>query len=189
MTTKEQECKALEQIRKIIDGLGPDSYVGTAFEGCFEIAAENIDNDFACSMKQRAESAEARATKAESKAAYLEAALKEANEKIAMMADTIEINHDNAMSEIRDLEEQLKVARSKALDPWLYKEIWLHYDNLVDECKERNAELADQMVDLAEDPEMPAFKETVTLYRFGKEKRETCERIVRALELIAPEGI
>lgn len=58
MTTKEQERKALEQIRKIVEGLGEDSYIRTAFEGCFEIAEENIDNDFACSMKQRAESAE-----------------------------------------------------------------------------------------------------------------------------------
>ena len=58
MTTKEQERKALEQIRKIVEGLGEDSYIGTAFEGCFEIAQENIDNDFACSMKQRVESLE-----------------------------------------------------------------------------------------------------------------------------------
>lgn len=60
MVTKEQERKALEQIRKIVAGLGKDSYIGTAFEGCFEIAEENIENDFACSMKQRAEDAEAK---------------------------------------------------------------------------------------------------------------------------------
>ena len=55
MSTKEQERKALEQIRKIVEDLGPDSYIATAFDGCFEIAAENIENDFACSMKQRVE--------------------------------------------------------------------------------------------------------------------------------------
>lgn len=59
MTTKEQERKALEQIRKIVAGLGENSYIATAFEGCFEIAEQNIDNDFACSMKQRWEKAEA----------------------------------------------------------------------------------------------------------------------------------
>lgn len=58
MTTKEQERKALEQIRKIVAGLGEDSYIGMAFEGCFELAEENIENDFGCSMKERAESAE-----------------------------------------------------------------------------------------------------------------------------------
>jgi len=58
MTTKEQERKVLAQVRKLVDGLGEDSYVGTAFEGCWEIAEQNIENDWACSMKDRAESAE-----------------------------------------------------------------------------------------------------------------------------------
>lgn len=58
MSTKEQERKALEQIKKIVAGLGSDSYIGMAFEGCFEIAEENIENDFGCSMKQRVEAAE-----------------------------------------------------------------------------------------------------------------------------------
>ena len=58
MTTKEQERKALEKIRKIVADLGENSYVGMAFEGCFEVAEENIENDFGCSMKQRAEAAE-----------------------------------------------------------------------------------------------------------------------------------
>lgn len=63
--TKEQERKALAQIKKIVDSLGKDSYIGTAFEGCFEIAEENIENDFACSMKQRAEKAAAEAEETE----------------------------------------------------------------------------------------------------------------------------
>ena len=58
MTTKDQERKALEKIRKIVEELGENSYIGTAFEGCFEIAEENIENDFACSMKQRLETSE-----------------------------------------------------------------------------------------------------------------------------------
>ena len=65
MTTKEQERKALEQIKKIVEGLGENSYIGTAFEGCFEVAEDNIENDFACSMKQRAEAAEKKAAKLE----------------------------------------------------------------------------------------------------------------------------
>lgn len=70
MATKEQERKAVEQIRKIVAGLGEDSYVGTALDGCLEIAEENIENDFACSMKQRWEAAEARAKKAEEDREY-----------------------------------------------------------------------------------------------------------------------
>jgi len=59
MTTKEQERKALEQIRSIIESLGEGSYIGAAFEGCLDIAEENIADDMACSMKQRWESAQA----------------------------------------------------------------------------------------------------------------------------------
>lgn len=61
MSTKEQERKALEQIKKIVAGLGSDSYIGIAFEGVLDDAVENIENDFACSWKGRAESAEKRA--------------------------------------------------------------------------------------------------------------------------------
>lgn len=68
MTTKEQERKALAQIKKIVEGLGEDSYIGTAFEGCFEIAEENIENDFACSMKQRYERASEEAASFEAQA-------------------------------------------------------------------------------------------------------------------------
>lgn len=50
--TKDQEREALEKIKAIVEALGPDSYIGTALEGCFEIAERNIENDFACSMKQ-----------------------------------------------------------------------------------------------------------------------------------------
>lgn len=56
MVTKEQERKALDKIRKIIAELGSDSYVAAAFEGCFEVAEQNIDNDWACSLKQQVES-------------------------------------------------------------------------------------------------------------------------------------
>ena len=58
MTTKEQERKALEQIRKIIAGLGDDSYIGMAFEGVLEDAADNIENDFGNSWRQRTEKAQ-----------------------------------------------------------------------------------------------------------------------------------
>lgn len=54
MTTKDQERKTLEQIRKMVEGLGENSYIAAAFEGCFEVAEENIDNDFACNAMDRA---------------------------------------------------------------------------------------------------------------------------------------
>lgn len=65
--TKQQERDTLEKIRKMVEQLGPDSYLATAFEGCFDLAAENIDNDWACSMADRARNAEKRVADLEDK--------------------------------------------------------------------------------------------------------------------------
>ena len=62
MATKGQERKALAKIKEIVESLGEDSYIGMAFEGCFELAEENIENDFALSMKDRADASERRKT-------------------------------------------------------------------------------------------------------------------------------
>lgn len=58
MTTKEQERQAIEKIRKIVEGLGENSYVGFAMEGVLELAEENIREDTAYSMKRSAEIAQ-----------------------------------------------------------------------------------------------------------------------------------
>ena len=55
IATKDEERKALEQIQKIVSNLGADSYIGFAFDGCFELALDNIENDFASSYKAKAE--------------------------------------------------------------------------------------------------------------------------------------
>ena len=58
IANKEEERKALNKLKKIVEGLGENSYIAAAFDGCFEIAESNIENDFCCSMKQKAEVAE-----------------------------------------------------------------------------------------------------------------------------------
>lgn len=58
MTTKDQERQAIEKIRKIVEGLGENSYVGFAMDGILELAEDNIREDTAYSMKERAEIAQ-----------------------------------------------------------------------------------------------------------------------------------
>lgn len=60
MMTKDQEREVLNKIKKLIDSTGSDSYIEAAFAGCVEIAADNIDNDFMTSLKDRAEEANKR---------------------------------------------------------------------------------------------------------------------------------
>ena len=50
--TKDDERKALEQIKKIVESVGGEkSYIGTAFKGVFELAEQNIEYDAAVSAK------------------------------------------------------------------------------------------------------------------------------------------
>lgn len=51
--SKDTEREYLGRIKNILDALGPNSYCAMAFEGCVVDAEENIDNDFAVSMKGR----------------------------------------------------------------------------------------------------------------------------------------
>lgn len=60
MLTKDQEREVLKKIKALIDSTGSDSYIEAAFAGCVEIAADNIDNDFMTSLKDRAEEANKR---------------------------------------------------------------------------------------------------------------------------------
>lgn len=107
MTTKQQERDALQKIAEILSTLDADGYVRTAFDGVLEIAETNIENDWACSLKDQLESA--RAGEADWKEKYSRALedLKVANARIEESDDDY-----RAVCEERDaLEDQL--AREK----------------------------------------------------------------------------
>ena len=70
-TTKEQERKALEKIRKIVSDLGENSYLSMAFDGCFDIAESNIDNDFGDSPRENLAYAEKQIKDLEAKIEHL----------------------------------------------------------------------------------------------------------------------
>ena len=122
MATKEQERKALEQIKKIVASLGEGSYVGMALEGCFSDAEQNIDDDAAFSMKDRWKSSEKKLAEAMETIAML----KEQCKKLAEMKDRAEeraIDPSLAgrikefyMVMLVDANEKLKNANSKVLE-------------------------------------------------------------------------
>lgn len=87
MTTKDQERQAIEKIRKIVEGLGENSYVGFAMEGVLELAEDNIREDTACSMKKRAEIAWERADKAEKENKDLKKTVEKRGATISEMLD------------------------------------------------------------------------------------------------------
>lgn len=61
VSTKDEERNALEKIRKIVDSLGEGSYLSFAFDGCFDDAERNINEDAAYSWKSRYEQASSNA--------------------------------------------------------------------------------------------------------------------------------
>lgn len=91
MITKEQELRALEEIKKIVERLGEDSYIAMAFDGCFEIAEDNIGNDFGCSMKQRLEIAEKKLSACMQENEELKARCEKAEKKVINIDDLREI--------------------------------------------------------------------------------------------------
>lgn len=147
MTTKEQERKALAQIKKIVAGLGEGSYIATAFEGCFEIAEENIENDFGCSMKDRAD--------------QWHKVAQNTGEELAEARKRIEFLESRNASL---MEESMKLAG-----------LVLSVDDLVDASQlvqNREAELEDgaekaarDIVRLADEPESKEFRDAVRNHR------------------------
>lgn len=91
MTTKAQEKKALEQIRKIVESLGEQSYIGTALEGCLEDADQNIEYDAAFSMKGRVDIAN-------EKIENLQTSLKQAEELNGLLTKRAERAEADAIS-------------------------------------------------------------------------------------------
>ena len=113
IVTKEDERKALAKIKKIVESLGEDSYVGTAFEGCFEIAESNIENDWACSMKQRSDNWEIECGKLCSKIDELKRELEEEKRLHALQLEnfrTCMSNCEAYKTEIEELKSELKFA-------------------------------------------------------------------------------
>lgn len=93
----------------MIEELGPLSYIGTALEGCLELAEQNIDNDFGCSMKQCAETAE-------KKAADLQRELAEARKAFENSLATAHAISDQKDDEIATLKIQIQ-AIQKPVEP------------------------------------------------------------------------
>ena len=125
MASKAEERKALEQINKIVEGLGgSNSYIGMALEGCFEIAESNIENDFGCSIQEQVKSMEKSRNDWMARCKYmelehkkvvqeLEAAKNNADALSKRCVESAEEYH-NRINEVQRLEREKTVATNKA---------------------------------------------------------------------------
>lgn len=79
IATKEQERKALAQIKKIVEGLGPQSYISTAMTGVFNLAEQNIEYDAAFEFPEQIEDMQKKLDDARQVAEKVSANYEEAN--------------------------------------------------------------------------------------------------------------
>lgn len=174
--TKAQEREALEKIKAMIEELGPQSYLKTAFEGVFEDAEENIEFDAAFSMKQRYESSEEKLR--EMSGNYVAA---------KRSASVLEEQLGKAQEQIEALQAERDELKKRLLPKWLYEAAWTLASGEADAARARMEETAETMAYYAEAPQDIAFKDAVEKYRKAKQQRETCEQIARGLDDLTPQ--
>lgn len=145
--TKQQERDAIEQIKAILETLGPQSYVATALDGCLEIAESNIEYDFGESMKENAENAKQKLAEAERKIADLEKAL-----------DDSEAQRDR-------LHEQIDAITRRVLAPDDLTDCQHLIDNKRFDIDTDLKKAAADIVKFADNPSGPDFQQAVKDHR------------------------
>ena len=172
--TKEQERETLEKIKAMVAELGPQSYLKTAFEGVYEVAEMNIDEDAAYSFPGRV--------------SLLEEQLKEMGSKYnAARSDAEVLNSqlDHVREQIAAAQEQIATLKRGHLPEELRRDLWVMTTTEAEASRARMAEAAEKMAVGADNPACVLFKDSVALYRAEKARAEAMEQ--RAAELDALE--
>lgn len=175
MTTKEQERQAIGKIRKIIEGLGENSYVGTAMEGVLEVAEQNIEFDAAFSLKARAEMAAKDVEELEKKNREQEEALKKLTEIIKKK----ENEEQMLRKEVERLQNSVK---SLKLPEDVYKSLWEMTFDRAATVKEEMQALADRMANAALEEGAVNIKELAQKYQSARRSQEIYEHVLATLE-------
>ena len=175
--TKEQERETLEKTKEMIAELGPQSYLATAFEGCFEDAEQNIEDDAAYSMKARLEIQAQRAIERGHEVDRLKADIAAAQSKI----EILQSQFDFASQHIKKLERQ-------QLPEELRRDLWVMVTSEAEASRARMAEAADKMAAGADHPGCVLFKESVARYRAEKTRAEEMEQRANALDALEPKS-
>lgn len=105
-TTKEQERETLEKIKAMVAELGPQSYLKTAFEGVYEVAEMNIDEDAAYSFPGRVN--------------ILEEQLREMGSKYNAARSDTEV----LRSQLDHAQEQADALKRQQLPVWLHSAVY-----------------------------------------------------------------
>ena len=117
IATKEQERKTLEKIKQMVAELGENSYLAAAFTGAFELAEQNIENDWGITTQEyidRAIKADENENRAKKELAAVKAELEGVRGAHQGTTKALEETSERAQKyayEIDDLKEKLKAAK------------------------------------------------------------------------------
>lgn len=189
MTTKEQERQAIAKIRRIVEDLGENSYIGSAMDGVLEVAEQNIEDDAAYSMKERMEIAERREQEQRERAEKMEKELKAAQTELAQCKEWWK-------EQQKDLTERLQEAQELVIryemPEDMYKKLWL----IVSEAEEKaqqgmmnSAVLMQSYVGDTDETEIsPKIREAAKGFRKHRARLQEYKTLLEMLESKYEEG-
>lgn len=169
--TKEQERETLSKIKQMVEELGPQSYIATAFEGCFEVAELNIRDDAAYSLKARVEDAEERLR--EMGSVYNAA---------KMDAVRLEKQLEETYNQLAAAKEEIASLKRQVLPEQLRRDLWVVVTDEAEASRARMAKAAHMMAICADNPACVGFKESVADYRKEEKRAEEMEQRAAALD-------
>ncbi|MDR0949282.1 MAG: hypothetical protein LBM69_07190 [Lachnospiraceae bacterium] len=165
MTTKEQERQEIEKIRKIVEGMGENSYLATAMEGVLEVAEENIEADAAFSLKGRAEVAE-------KEAAELKAENEELRKTLKDTLDEGRKTNERVKWLQTSLDDAYKKLEKYTIPVWIQTELkkMVETELAVSELKIRQA--AEKMAQAIEEGEGASEQTADEVKRYREKRKE-----------------
>ena len=178
MMTKQEERAALAKIEKIIKAAGPDSYIGMAFAGCCEIAADNIENDFGESMQ-------ARVFAREKELREVKEILYREQKDNELLRSANKARH----AELDELRDQLKAERAMQLPADLYKLVWLAVDSHIERANRRIADCVEELVHFADAPKDIAVAHALSGLRDAHAAKAEYTQLLEQLEAFEPKGV
>ena len=173
--TKEQERETMEKIKAMVAELGPQSYLKTAFEGVFEVAEMNIDEDAAYSFPGRV--------------SLLEEQLKEMGSKYNAARSDVEVLNsqlDHVREQLAAAQEQIATLKRQQFPEELRRDLWVMVTTEAEKSRARMAEAAEKMAVGADNPGCVLFKDSVALYRAEKARAEAMEQRADELDALEP---
>lgn len=185
VTTKDQERQAVEKIRKIVEGLGENSYVGTAMAGVLEVAEQNIEYDAAFSLKEEKEIAERREREQTEIAEKLKKELNDLNERYKQLAI-------QRKGERKNLTKQLQEAQTLAdryrMPKDMYTSLWVEISEAEDRAQRGMMDSAILMSNYVGEEISPNIRAAAESFRKCRRQNAECKNLLKMLEEKYEEG-